>query len=68
MNKSIKAIFVIAGIVLLAYGVYAMIIPETQVSIGELDLVKAQDNTNAYIAIGLGFFSLLISFLVGRKS
>ncbi|SHJ69461.1 hypothetical protein SAMN04487911_1316 [Arenibacter nanhaiticus] len=60
MNKTIKMILVIAGTVLLGYGIYTFIVPETVVSIGSLDLIKAQDNNNAYIAIGLG---LVILFL-----
>ena len=54
--------------VLLGYGIYTMIIPETQISIGDLDLVEAQNNTDAYITIGLGLVALLISFLGSRKS
>ncbi|CAH8281696.1 hypothetical protein EV196_104123 [Mariniflexile fucanivorans] len=68
MNKSIKLIFLIVGVVLLGYGIYTMIIPETQISIGDLDLVEAQNNTDAYITIGLGLLALLISFLGSRKS
>ncbi|MFG6686313.1 hypothetical protein ACGK9U_07015 [Mariniflexile sp. HNIBRBA6329] len=67
MNKSVKSILMIVGIVLLCYGIYNMIIPETKISIGDLDLVEAQDNTNAYITIGLGLVALLISFLAGKK-
>lgn len=67
MNKSVKSILIIVGVVLLGYGIYTMIIPETQISIGDLDLVEAQDNTNAYITIGLGLAALLISFLGGKK-
>ncbi|WP_308990605.1 hypothetical protein QLS71_003895 [Mariniflexile litorale] len=68
MNKSVKSILIIAGIVLLAYGIYTLIIPETQLSIGDLDIIEAQDNTNAYITIGLGLVALIISFLGGKKS
>ncbi|MEN3322862.1 hypothetical protein VP395_03925 [Mariniflexile soesokkakense] len=67
MNKGVKSILVIVGIVLLGYGIYTMIIPETQISIGDLDLVEAQDNTNAYITIGLGLVALLIGFVGGKK-
>lgn len=67
MNKGIKSILIIVGIALLGYGIYTMIIPETQISIGDLDLVKAQDNTNAYITIGLGLVALLFSFFGSKK-
>lgn len=67
MNKGIKSILIIVGIALLGYGIYTMIIPETQISIGDLDLVEAQDNTNAYITIGLGLVALLFSFFGSKK-
>ena len=67
MNKSIKTILLIAGIILLAYGIYTMIQPETEVSIGELDLVKAQDNTNAYITIALGIVAVVLSLIKGKS-
>ncbi|MFI0428232.1 hypothetical protein [Mariniflexile sp. HMF6888] len=67
MNKSVKTILIIVGVGLLAYGIYTMIIPETQLSIGDLDIVTQQDNTNAYITIGLGLVALLISFFGGKK-
>ncbi|MBP0905517.1 hypothetical protein ACFSKN_17055 [Mariniflexile gromovii] len=68
MSKSIKSILMIIGIVMLGYGIYNMIIPETQISIGDLDLVEAQDNTNAFITMGLGLFAILINFLGGKKA
>jgi len=68
MNKSVKTILIIVGVGLLAYGIYTMIVPETQISIGDLDIVKQQDNTNAYITIGLGLVALFIGFLAGKKA
>jgi len=68
MNKGVKTILIIVGVGLLAYGIYTMIIPETQISIGDLDIVKQQDNTNAYITIGLGLVALFIGFLGGKKA
>lgn len=68
MNKSVKAILIIVAVGLLGYGIYTLIIPETSLSIGDLDIVKVQDNTNAYITIGLGLVALLISFIGGKKS
>lgn len=68
MNKSIKTILIIIGVVLIGYGIYTLVVPETILSIGSLD-VKAKDNSNdSYISIGLGLAALLISFLGGRKS
>ena len=57
----------IVGVILLAYGVYAMVVPETQVSIGDLDLIEAQDNTNAYITIGLGIAAIALSLIKGKS-
>ena len=67
MNKNIKTILLVVGIILLAYGFYTMVVPETKVSIGDLDLVEAQDNTNAYIAIGLGILAVVLSLIKGSK-
>jgi uncharacterized membrane protein HdeD (DUF308 family) len=63
MNKTIKTILLIVGVILLVYGIYTMITPETQVSIGDLDLLKVQDNTNSYIVIGLGLIAIVLSLL-----
>jgi len=63
MNKTIKLVLLIAGLVLIVYGVYLLIQPETQVAIGDVDLIKSQDNTNAYITIGLGIAAAAISLL-----
>lgn len=67
MNKSIKLVLLVAGIILLGYGIYTMITPETQVSIGDLDLIKEQDNTNAYISIGLGILAVVLSLIKGKS-
>tara|TARA_R110002050_G_scaffold239974_1_gene376178 strand:- start:9440 stop:9652 length:213 start_codon:yes stop_codon:yes gene_type:complete len=66
MNKIIKTILTIVGVGLLAYGIYTMIVPETVLSIGDLDVGKVQDNDNSYIIIGLGLSVLIIS-IVGDK-
>lgn len=66
MDKRMALILMIVGIILIGYGIYAMVIPETQISIGDLDIVKEQDNKNAYITIWLGIIALLSAFL-GRK-
>ncbi|QOD59842.1 hypothetical protein H9I45_10830 [Polaribacter haliotis] len=67
MNKSIKTVLLVAGLILLGYGIYTMIQPEAQVSIGDLDLVKAQDNTNSYITIALGIVTVAIGLIGGKK-
>ena len=66
MNKTIKTVLLVAGIALLAYGIYTMVAPEAAISVGPLN-VEAQDNTNAYITIGLGIVALIASFLGGKK-
>lgn len=67
MNKTIKSILLIAGVILLAYGIYTMVVPETKVSIGDLDLVEAQDNTNSYITIALGIVAVVLSLIKGKS-
>lgn len=66
MNKTVKTVLLIAGVVLLGYGIYTMVVPEASMSVGPLS-VEAQDNTNAYITIGLGVVALLASLLGGKK-
>ncbi|WP_299676041.1 hypothetical protein [uncultured Dokdonia sp.] len=65
MHKTIKLIIIIVGIVLLAYGVYTLIVPEASVSLGPLS-IQAQDNTNAYIAIGIGLITLFVGTFVNN--
>ncbi|RIA08740.1 hypothetical protein OE09_0562 [Flavobacteriaceae bacterium MAR_2010_72] len=68
MNKSIKSILMIVGVVLIGYGIYTIVVPETILSIGSLD-VKAKDtNNNSYIMTGLGLAALLFSIIGSRKS
>ncbi|MFN0728664.1 hypothetical protein [Polaribacter gochangensis] len=67
MNKSIKTVLLIAGILLIGYGIYTLIQPETQVSIGDLDLVKTQENTDSYITIALGIIAAAVGLLKRRK-
>ena len=67
MNKNIKTILLVVGIILLAYGFYTMVVPETQVAIGDVSLIEAQDNTNAYIAIALGILAVVLSLIKGSK-
>ena len=67
MNKTIKTVLLIVGILLIAYGIYTMIQPETEVSIGDLDLVKAQDNTSSYITIAIGVVALALGLVKGKN-
>ncbi|WP_223033013.1 hypothetical protein [Hanstruepera marina] len=66
MNKNVKTILLGVGVILVIYGIYTLIAPEASVGIGDLS-IEAQDNTNAYITIGLGLASLALSFLGGKK-
>ncbi|WP_405564007.1 hypothetical protein [Polaribacter sp. Asnod6-C07] len=67
MNKTIKSVLLVIGVILLAYGIYTMVVPETQISIGDLDLVEAQDNTNAYIVLALGIVAVALSLIKGKN-
>lgn len=66
MNKTIKTILMVVGLVLVVYGIYKMITPEASIDIG-IAKVEAQDNQDAYITIGLGLAALVLGFLAGRK-
>ncbi|MFD1162668.1 hypothetical protein [Hwangdonia seohaensis] len=66
MNKSVKMILLIVGIVLIGYGIYTLIAPEASVSIGGFSL-EAQDNTNSYITIALGLVAIALNFVGGKK-
>ena len=66
MNKAIKMFLLAFGAVLLIYGLYTLITPETSIAIGNLK-IEAQDNTNSYITIGIGLVTVLGSFLGGKK-
>ena len=61
MNKTVKMIMLVAGIVLLVYGIYTVIAPETSFSLGSLSM-EAQDNTKSYITIAIGIGALTLSF------
>jgi hypothetical protein len=69
MNKGIKSVLIIIGVCLIGYGIYTMVVPETIISIGSLD-VKAKDNNNtsSFITIGLGLLALFIGLIGSRKS
>ena len=67
MNKSIKTVLLVVGVILLGYGIYTMIAPEASVDLGVIK-AEAQDNTNSYITIGLGILALLVGMLGGKKA
>lgn len=66
MNKQVKSILLIVGVVLLIYGIYTLIMPEASLDLGIVQ-VEEQDNTNAYITIVLGIIALAVSLIGGRK-
>lgn len=67
MNKTIKMILLIAGVGLLGYGIYLLVMPETSLDLGIID-IETQDNKNAYITIVLGLVALAMGFIAGKKS
>ena len=66
MNKTVRMILLIVGLVLIVYGIYTMVAPEASVEVGGLS-VEAQDNTDSYITIALGIVAAALSFLGGKK-
>lgn len=66
MNKTVKTILLVVGMVLLIYGMYRLITPEVSIGIGDLR-IEAQDNTDAYTTIGLGLIAIVLGFLGGKK-
>ncbi|WP_452599328.1 hypothetical protein [Pontimicrobium sp. MEBiC01747] len=66
MNKSLPKIFVIVAVILIGYGIFTLIQPEASFSFGPID-IEEQDNTNAYITIGLGMLALVLSFITKKK-
>ena len=67
MNKTIKTVLMVVGILLIAYGIYKVVAPEASVSIGDFG-IEAQDNNEAYMTIGLGIAALFLSLIAGKKS
>jgi hypothetical protein len=66
MHKEIQGILLLVGIILIGYGIYTMITPEASVDLGIVE-TEVQDNNNAYITIGLGIASVVLSLLASRK-
>lgn len=63
MNRTVKTVLLIAGIILLIYGICTMIIPKTEISKVSLDLVKLQNNSISYITIGFGILAIFLSLI-----
>ena len=66
MNKIIKIIFILAGVAFLAYGGYQLIKPESSVDLGIAEF-ESQNNSNAYIVLGIGLSILLLGLIVNKK-
>lgn len=66
MDKIIKPILIIAGLVLTIYGVYKVIAPEATVDIGIAEF-SSQDNNKAYISLAVGIVILAISYFIKKK-
>tara|TARA_R110001632_G_scaffold110795_1_gene221431 strand:- start:4424 stop:4627 length:204 start_codon:yes stop_codon:yes gene_type:complete len=67
MNKTIKMVLLVIGVVLVGYGVYTLIAPEASVSIGPLNM-EAQDNTNSYITLAIGVVAIIAGAFAGNKA
>lgn len=63
MDRTVKTVLLIAGIILLIYGICTMIIPKTEISKVSLDLVKLQNNSISYITIGFGIVAIFLSLI-----
>jgi len=63
MNRTVKTVLLMAGIILLIYGICTMIIPKTEISKVSLDLVKLQNNSISYITIGFGIVAIFLSLI-----
>lgn len=66
MNKIIKIFLIIAGIILISYGIYKIISPEATVDIGIAEF-NSQNNNNAYITLGIGIATLMVSFFIKKQ-
>ncbi|MBA6153766.1 hypothetical protein [Gelidibacter maritimus] len=66
MKRTIKTILMVVGAVLLVYGIYKLIVPEASIGIGDLS-IDVQDNTDAYMTIGLGLVAMALGFLGAKK-
>lgn len=67
MQKIIQGILLLVGVILIGYGIYTMITPEASVDLGIVE-AEIQEDNDAYITIGLGIASVVLSLLASRKS
>jgi len=66
MNTLTKTILILAGLGLLIYGGIELVSPEASLDIGIAEF-ESQNNTNAYISIGIGIVALLAGFFVKKS-
>ncbi|EAP88269.1 MULTISPECIES: LPXTG cell wall anchor domain-containing protein [Croceibacter] len=59
MNNTLKFVLLIAGVVLIGYGLYTAITPEVSLDAGPLQVQAQGDNTQSYAMIGLGILALI---------
>ena len=59
MNNPLKFVLLIAGVVLIGYGLYTAITPEVSLDAGPLQVQAQGDNTQSYAMIGLGILALI---------
>ena len=59
MNNTLKFVLLIAGVVLIGYGLYTAITPEVSLDAGPLQVKAQGDNTQSYAMIGLGILALI---------
>lgn len=65
--KVIKILLIISGVLLLAYGSYRLIAPDEVLNLGIAKL-KAQNNNNPLITIGMGLTAVVFgAFPKGRR-
>jgi len=67
MKSIAKTVLLILGIGLLCYGTYTLIEPEASLDVLGMS-IEEQDNTNAYITLGLGLVLTLIGSFLPKKA
>lgn len=67
MKSIVKTILLVLGIGLILYGTYQFIQPEASVDLLGMS-IEEQDNSNAFITMGLGLVFTLIGAFLPKKS
>ncbi|GAB5522389.1 MAG: hypothetical protein Roseis2KO_02610 [Roseivirga sp.] len=67
MKSIVKTILLVLGIALILYGTYLFIQPEASVDLLGMS-IEEQDNSNAFITMGLGLVFTLIGAFLPKKS